>query len=138
MFKSYPYIDHYSDTLFVPFYIHLSHGGYCTAIIFNGIDSVFIAACFHFATQMQLITMKIRNAFNHSKYVGMLTAIENQRIRQDLIVVIEEQNNLYDLIDLFIEVFTPIILMHFISTAIVIGIGSIDVIMVRHSYINPK
>lgn len=80
---------------------------------------------------MQLITMKMQNAFNLSKRCGMYTVIENQQIRRDLIVVIEDQNNLFDLIDLFIEVFTPIILFHFISVAIVIGIGSIDVIMVR-------
>lgn len=127
---SYPFMDHYSDNLFLPCYIHLSHGGYCTAIVFNGIDSIFITACFHISAQFQIITLKIRNAFMKSvneKY----TSDENNIIRKKLITAIEEQNDLFELVDLFIEVFGFIILMHFTSVALIIGFGSIELLMVN-------
>lgn len=131
---SYPFIDHYSNYFFLPCYIHLSHGGYCTAIVFNGIDSVFITTCFHISAQFQIITMKIRKAFKAPEQDDTFTVAENQTIRKSLIDVIEEQNQLFDLTDLFIEVFSFIILMHFTSVALIIGIGSIDFLMVNVWY----
>lgn len=127
--KSYPYIDQYSDDAFLPCYIHLSHGGYCTAIGFNGIDSIFITACFHIAAQFQLATMKIQSSLKLPT-LKPLNASENAKIRRILIDVIEDQVKLFDLTDLFIKVFNSIILMHFISVAIIIGIGSMDLFMV--------
>lgn len=59
------------------------------------------------------------------------TMPENQRIRQQLIEAIEEQIKLFAVTDLFIKVFTAIILMHFTSVALIIGIGSIDLLMVK-------
>lgn len=115
----------------MPCYIHLSHGGYCTAIGFNGVDSIFITACFHIAAQFQLTTMKFQNAFKRFMQKGPLTPTENQQIRTKLIEAVEYQIKLFELTDLFIKVFTVIILMHFTSVAVIIGIGSIDFLMVK-------
>ncbi|XP_031636522.1 odorant receptor 24a [Contarinia nasturtii] len=122
----YPFIDQYTDKTFLPCFLHLSHGGYCTAIGFNGVDSIFITACFHIAAQFQLNAMKIRNIFNQVASNGILTKNQNQQLRNKLIDAIAEQVKLFELIDLFIKVFTSIILLHFISVAVIIGIGSID------------
>lgn len=128
--NSYPFIDQYTDKTFLPCYIHLSHGGYCTAIGFNGVDSIFITACFHIAAQFQLITMRFQKVFTEVAQRGHLTKEENQRWRQVLIEAMEDQIKLFELIDLFIKVFMLIILMHFVSVAVIIGIGSIDFLMV--------
>ncbi|XP_055301169.1 odorant receptor 22c [Sitodiplosis mosellana] len=123
----YPFISQYTDKTFLPCYIHLSHGGYCTAIGFNGVDSIFITACFHIAAQFQLITMKFQNAFKQLGRGGRpLTPTENQQWRRTVIEAMEDQIRLFELTNLFIKVFTSIILMHFISVALIIGIGSID------------
>lgn len=127
---SYPFIDHYSDHLFLPFYIQLTHGGYCTAIVFNGIDSIFITTCFHISAQFQLITLRIRSIFKRSQSNDSITITENLEIRQSFINCIEEQIQLFDLTDLFIEVFAFIILMHFTSVALIIGMGSINLMVV--------
>lgn len=131
--KSYPYIDQLSDNAFLPCYIHLTHGGFCTAIGFNGVDSIFITACFHIAAQFQLITMNIRNLLNQPKRVRY-TASENKRIRLALIEIMQDQIKLFELSDLFIRVFTSIVIMHFVSVALIIGIGSIDLLMVCTSF----
>lgn len=127
---SYPFIDSYSDNWFLPCYIHLTHGGYCTAFVFNGIDSIFITTCFHISAQFQIKSMRIQNIFKRLKHDGPFTAIANKSIRVNLIEVVEEQIQLFDLTDLFINVFTWIILMHFISVALIIGVGSINLLMV--------
>lgn len=59
-----------------------------------------------------------------------MTITENLEIRQSLINCIEEQIQLFDLTDLFIEVFAFIILMHFTSVALIIGMGSINLMVV--------
>lgn len=59
-----------------------------------------------------------------------MTVTENLEIRQSLINCIEEQIQLFDLTDLFIEVFAFIILMHFTSVALIIGMGSINLMVV--------
>lgn len=74
--------------------------------------------------------MKIRNALEKPKRERSYTAAENREIRQKLIGAIHEQIKLYDVIDLFIKAFTVIILMHFISVALIIGIGSINLMKV--------
>lgn len=139
----YPFIDSYSDRLFLPCYIHLTHGGYCTAFVFNGIDSIFITACFHISAQFQINAMKIRSIFiRQTKGSISLMTSENRKIRDNLIEVIEEQVKLFELTDLFINVFTWIILMHFISVAIIIGVGSINLLTVellfRVSFLSSK
>lgn len=111
-------------------YIHLSYGGYCTATVFNGIDSIFITACFHIAAQFRIITLKIENILKKSDPSIRFTAVENREIRHGLIDIMNDQIKLFELSDLLIESFTAIILMHFISVAFIIGIGSISVLMV--------
>ncbi|XP_031633877.1 odorant receptor 22c-like [Contarinia nasturtii] len=124
----YPFIDQYSDKYFLACYIHLTYGGYCTATVFNGIDSVFITACFHIAAQFKLITMKIRNSLGNTQQNHPFSAAKNREVRHKLIAAINEQIKLFDVIDLFIKAFTLIIMMHFISVALIIGIGSINLL----------
>lgn len=114
----------------------MAHGGYCTAIVFNGVDSIFITACFHISVQFQIKAMQIQNIFDEQPKNGALfTALQNRTIRKHLIEVIEEQIQLFDLTDLFINVFTWIILIHFISVALIIGMGSINLLMVRFIFV---
>lgn len=114
----------------MPCYIHLTHGGYCTAFGFNGVDSIFITACFHIAAQFELVSMKFEKVFTDVAQKGHSKNVDNQRWRYQLIEAMEYQIKLFDLTDLFIKVFMLIILMHFTSVAVIIGIGSIDFLMV--------
>lgn len=87
--------------------------------------------------------MKIRGIFiRQTKGSISLMTSENRKIRDNLIEVIEEQVKLFELTDLFINVFTWIILMHFISVAIIIGVGSINLLTVellfRVSFLSSK
>lgn len=75
--------------------------------------------------------MKIRKAFEQPEQDDTFTVANNQNIRTNLIDAIEAQNQLFELTDLFIDVFSFIILMHFTSVALIIGIGSIDFLMVN-------
>lgn len=87
--------------------------------------------------------MKIRGIFIRQTKgrISPMTS-ENGKIRDNLIEVIEEQVKLFELTDLFINVFTWIILMHFISVAIIIGVGSINLLTVellfRVSFLSSK
>lgn len=92
-------------------------------------DSIFITACFHIAAQFQLIRMNIEMILKQPKCVPF-TNTENKGIRQALIETMQDQIKLFELSDLFIKVFTSIIIMHFVSVALIIGIGSIDLLMV--------
>lgn len=74
--------------------------------------------------------MRFQKVFTEVAQRGHLTKKENQRWRQKLIEAMEDQIKLFELIDLFIKVFMLIILMHFVSVAVIIGIGSIDFLMV--------
>lgn len=74
--------------------------------------------------------MKIRDVFNQMANNDVLTKNQNQQLRKKLIDAIEEQIKLFEITDLFIKVFTSIILMHFVSVAVIIGIGSIDFLIV--------
>lgn len=135
-YLSYPFISQYTDRTFLPCYIHLTHGGYCTAFGFNGVDSIFITACFHIAAQFQLTTIKFKKTFEQLGQNGPFTPTENQQLRCQFIEAMEDQIKLFELTDLFIEVFTSIILMHFISVAVIIGIGSIDFLIVNFNLIH--
>lgn len=131
---SYPFIDQYSDRYFVACYIHLSHAGYCTAFVFNGIDSIFLTTCFHISAQFQIISNCIRNAFRireNDDNSSPFTVAENRSIRQQLIDAIEKHVFIIEVTDLFTEVYTAIILMHFLSVAVIIGIGSINLLVVN-------
>lgn len=78
--------------------------------------------------------MKFQNAFKHLARDVTLSPTQNQQIRYKLIDVMEDQIKLFELTNLFIKVFTWIILMHFISVAVIIGIGSIDFLIVSTNY----
>lgn len=83
--------------------------------------------------------MKIQNAFKQLRRDGQpLRPTDNQQLRRILVEAMEDQIKLIELTDLFIKVFTWIIMMHFISVAVIIGIGSIDFLIVRsnHLYFN--
>ena len=80
--------------------------------------------------------MKIQNAFKQLRRDGRpLTPTENQQLRRTLIEAMEDQIKLIELTDLFIKVFTWIIMMHFISVAVIIGIGSINLLVVRSNHL---
>lgn len=107
--------------------------------MFNGIDSIFITACCHIAAQFQIITMKIQNVLTKSdSSEASLPEMENREIRRKLIAIINEQIKLFEVTDMLIKVFTAIILMHFITVALIIGIGSINFLMVRFFYFFKK
>lgn len=71
--------------------------------------------------------MKMQNTLNQHQ---LFTASQNANIRRKLVEIMHDQIRLFELTDLFITVFNSIILMHFISVALIIGIGSIDLLMV--------
>lgn len=127
----YPYIDSYSDPFFIPCFIHLAHGGYCTAIVFNGIDSVFITTCFHITAQFQILSLKVRNVLSNAvDRTTIIDARENQRVRKELFECIAKQVAILETNELFVMIFRWIILGHFISVALIIGIGSINLLLV--------
>lgn len=123
--KSYPFIDSYSDDFFLWCYIHLSHGGYCTAIVFIGIDSMFLTTCFHLSAQFRILTMDMDELFNDMCKTKYLTPGENAIMNQRLKEFVIRQTRLIKICRHFIRIFTAAILVHFISVAVIIGIGSI-------------
>lgn len=134
--SSYPYIDPSSNRSFIPCYIHLTHGGYCTAIVFNGIDSVFITACFHISAQFQILTQQIQNIFEEVDSKTVINAKQNYKIRCELIKSVAKQVKIMEVVILFVRVFKWIILIHFISVAVIIGIGSINLLLVSQNKFN--
>lgn len=80
--------------------------------------------------------MKFQNAFKQLSQNGPFTPTENQQLRCKFIEAMEDQIKLFELTDLFIEVFSSIILMHFTSVAVIIGIGSIDFLIVSFNPIH--
>lgn len=59
--RRYPFLDAYSDINYVWCYIHLSHGGLCTATAFVGMDGLFINICNHIAAQFRIIGIDVEN-----------------------------------------------------------------------------
>lgn len=130
------------------------HGGYCTAIVFivwktvfrllkrlvtvffvcfapQGIDSIFMTTCFHISTQFKIISLRIENAFAELADKHYLTPAQNELMRQRLRDIVISQTKLMEITESFIRVFTGIILVHFISVALIIGIGSINLLTVN-------
>lgn len=134
---SYPYIDQYSDNFFLACYIHLTHSGYCTAIVFNGIDSIFITTCFHISAQFQIITNRFQSLFKLSPNQNekMFNKTENLRMYDGFIEIVAKQNKIIEVTEIFVEVYTAIILMHFLSVAAIIGMGSITLILVNFFFL---
>lgn len=65
--------------------------------------------------------------------LGGTTAInaeDNQRVRDELMDCVATQVNVLETNELFVSVFMWIILVHFISVALIIGIGSINLLLV--------
>lgn len=133
---SYPYIDSSSDRSFIPCYIHLTHGGYCTAIVFNGIDSVFITVCFHISAQFQILAQQIQDTFEKINNTTVVNANQNYKLRCELTKYVAKQVKIMEIVILFVTVFKWIILIHFISVAVIIGIGSINLLLVSQNKSN--
>lgn len=58
---SYPFLDAYSQPSYIWCYIHLSHGGLCTATAFSAMDGLFINACNHISAQFRIIGIDVKN-----------------------------------------------------------------------------
>lgn len=58
-----------------------------------------------------------------------LTAADNHKLYKQLSVIIRKQIVLFELNDFFVDLWTPIILMHFLTGAIIICVVSINLIM---------
>lgn len=65
----------------------------------------------------------------------IIDAEQNQQIRSQLMRCIATQVNVLETAELFVMVFKWIILIHFISVAVIIGIGSINLLLVSIHYI---
>lgn len=73
---------------------------------------------------------QLRNAFNRIDPLKSVQAIDNGRIGEELIACIKYQLELFGTVDCFIGAFASITLIHFISTATVIGLASINLLTV--------
>lgn len=110
----------------MPCYLHTTAGAYITTFAFPGVDGIFIVTCSHIATQFWLLSRQFHRAFDRADAV----ADRNYRIGKRLIECIQDQRKLFDIVDDFVDAFAMITLIHFISTATVIGLASINLLIV--------
>lgn len=85
----------------------------------------------HIAAQFWFLSRKLQAAFH---FDSASLAHRNYRIGKELIECIQYQWKLFDVVDDFVDAFATITLIHFISTATVIGIASINLLTVIVSH----
>lgn len=126
LISSYPFINATADPYYIPCYFHTTLGAYITTFAFPGVDGIFIVACLHIASQFWLLSQKLQNVFSHISP----STYWKSRVEKELIECVQYQLKLFDIVDDFVNAFDVITLIHFISTATVIGLASINLLTV--------
>lgn len=91
--RRYPFLDAYSDSNYVWCYIHLSHGGLCTATAFVGMDGLFINACNHISGQFQIIGTDIENLTAEIRGTQLSMVIFGSRYLTEINLIPQKRNH---------------------------------------------
>ncbi|CAD7088026.1 unnamed protein product [Hermetia illucens] len=109
-------------------YMINSYFGFIAAFGFGGVDGFFVQCCLYMATLFQLCREDAKLAF-YKGPLAVVSAEQNRITQKKLCAVIEKHNVIMDMCDELVDLFTLIILGHFLSAALVICVTAIDFLM---------
>ncbi|XP_037821531.1 odorant receptor 22c [Lucilia sericata] len=121
MFVNYPY---YPVTYFI-----LTLSGAMTVFTFSFVDGFFVCACMYMCGIFRMIQYDIRTIFTELKGGETSSLAQNRRFRLQLTAVVKRHNAIIDLCSDFAANFTLIILMHFLSAALVLCSSILDLML---------
>nr|AOE48072.1 putative odorant receptor OR6 [Scaeva pyrastri] len=109
-------------------YISMSYSGVMTVFTFCGVDGCFVGLCFYISALFRMIQYDIQELFGHLQYHEKAGRRDNQIMRQELKVIIRRHNEVIDLCNEFKDIFTTIIMGHFLSASLVVCFSVIDLL----------
>ncbi|XP_073821566.1 odorant receptor 22c [Musca autumnalis] len=119
--KTFPYF---------PFmFLILSASGTMTVLSFSIVDGYFVCTTVLICSIFKCIQNDIRSAFEKLKNSEHATEEQNHRIRQKLYAIVKRHNTIIDLCADFTRTFTVIILLHFMSAAVVVCSSLLDLML---------
>ncbi|KAM7352596.1 odorant receptor 22c [Cochliomyia hominivorax] len=110
-------------------YIILTLSGAMTVFTFSFVDGFFVCACMYMCGIFRMIQYDIRMIFAELKESETSSLAQNQHFRLKLTAVVKRHNAIIDLCSDFTTNFTLIILMHFLSAAIVLCSSILDLML---------
>ena len=113
-------------------YIFLSYSAYATISVIFGLDGLAGGLCFHFGAQFQIIRQNVEDVLEDLQLLdiqGPFSKRENEKIMEKLIEIDQKYDKIIELCKKFIKLFTPNILIHFLSASFVICISLLDIIV---------
>ncbi|XP_067626236.1 odorant receptor 22c [Eurosta solidaginis] len=110
-------------------YLLLSLSGAMTVFTFSAVDGLFACACLYICALFRMLQHDIRATFAELHEQEHSTYAQNKRIQQSLAKLIERHNAIIDLCSDFTSEFSLIILMHFLSAALVLCFSILDMLL---------
>jgi len=104
---------------------------------FAAIIAFFLGICMHFSAQFEILSLRLETLLQREleseavsdKFIKKLSSQQNQKLHKGLKEIVEKHNELGDLCQLMSAAFAPIVVFHFVSSAILICITSIMILL---------
>ncbi|CAD7088027.1 unnamed protein product [Hermetia illucens] len=109
-------------------YMVNSYFGFIAAFGFGGVDGFFVQSCMYLSTLFQICREDAKLAFFAGTF-NVASVEQNIITRKKLSAAIEKHNKIMDMCEELVDLFTLIILAHFLSAALVICVTAIDFLM---------
>jgi len=87
---------------------------------FGGIVAFFVGICLHISAQFDILCIRLERLFDHPAEVVKLNDKQNDEMREKLEAIVKQHEALINLVDIFADIMTPIVMLHFIASAAVI------------------
>ncbi|XP_037958840.1 odorant receptor 22c [Teleopsis dalmanni] len=110
-------------------YCILALSGAMTVFTFSAVDGFFVCACMYSCGLFRMLQHDIRQIFAELQKYEQASSAQNSRIRSELAKAVRRHNAIIDLCSDFTAQFTLIILMHFLSAALVVCSSILDLML---------
>ncbi|XP_013115213.2 odorant receptor 22c [Stomoxys calcitrans] len=110
-------------------YAMLTSSGAMTVFTFSFCDGFFVCASMYMCGVFSMLQHDIRSIFAELSECETSTVAQNQRFRQQLSAIVERHNAIIDLCTDFTANFTLIVLLHFLSAALVLCSSLLDLML---------
>ncbi|XP_061387525.1 odorant receptor 22c [Musca vetustissima] len=119
---------------YFPFtFLILTFSGLMTVFSFSIVDGYYVCTTVFICSIFKIIQRDVHSTFEELKECEHATEEQNHRIRQKLNAIVERHNTIIDLSADFTASFTVIIMLHFMSAAIVVCSSILDLMLNTNS-----